>query len=64
MTKYERAAELYASGKSLRKIANRFHVSHIAVRKWLLNRGVEMRAVGRRPGVKTCARKRRLVKAL
>lgn len=49
MTKYERAAELYTSGKTLKKIAQRFHTNHVTVRNWLLKLGVTMRPRGRRP---------------
>jgi transposase-like protein len=64
MTKYERAEELYTSGKSLKSIARRFHTNHTSVRNWLLKLGVTMRPRGRPATVKTSARRRRVAKVL
>ncbi len=48
MSKQERAASYYREGRSLRSIAGTFHVSHIAIRNWLLAQGVRLRPQGRR----------------
>jgi uncharacterized protein YjcR len=49
MSKQERAAQYYMKGMTLKAIANRFHVSHVCIRNWLLKQGVTMRPKGRVP---------------
>jgi transcriptional regulator of aromatic amino acid metabolism len=56
-TKDQRIVRLYSEGQSLQKIANKYHVSHIAIRNRLLKAGVTMRPRGR-PESKLNAAKR------
>lgn len=45
--KAAKCAHLYKSGKSLRYLAEKFSVTPITIRNWLLEQGVKLRRQGR-----------------